>query len=71
MKEEKTEISHSDWAISVPEEGGKVFYSKFESLDGSIKKKISCQMLDQIFKRMVLPCIEETRRLDRIGANDD
>lgn len=53
-------------AVNVIEEAGKKYYSSFRDMPLSLRKKISAQMLDNIFKIMVVPAIGEVRKLDRV-----
>ena len=59
--EEKKELP----AISVPDEAGRVYYDNFMQLPKHLRIRISCEMLDNIFKKMVIPAIDKTRSLDR------
>jgi hypothetical protein len=54
-------------AINVTDECADVYYEQFKSLPSSLRKKISCHMLHDIFKTMVVPAIDKARSLDREG----
>ena len=52
-------------AVSVIDEAADKFYQSFNALPDRIRKKLSCDMLHNIFKHMVIPAIDEARSLDR------
>lgn len=52
-------------AVSVIDEASNTFYGSFGGMPEHIKKSLSCEMLHNIFKYMVVPSINEVRRLDR------
>ena len=52
-------------AISVIDEAAKKFYQRFNDMPTSIRKKLSCEIMHNVFKYMVVPAIDEARRLDR------
>jgi len=52
-------------AINVTDEAADVFYNNVHSLPKSIKKRVSCHMLHEIFKHMVVPAIDHAKKLDR------
>lgn len=54
-----------DKAVNVINEAAEEYYSNFDKLPQSLKKEISCHMLHDIFKVMVLPAIDRVRMLDR------
>ena len=60
----------SNHAIDVIEEAGKEYYSNFNMLPAALKEKLSCEMLDNIFKKMVIPAVEKARSLDRVERNN-
>lgn len=53
-------------AINVKEQCAGVYYDNFRFLRKDMKNRISCYMLDAIFKNMVVPAIDTARRLDRV-----
>ena len=52
-------------AISVIDEAANIYYSQLTDMSVQIKKQVSAHMLHEIFKHMVIPAVEEARRLDR------
>ena len=60
-------------AIDVKKECADVYYSHLSELPKELKSRISCYMLDNIFKLMVVPAIDKARALDREGckANEE
>ena len=58
-------------AISVFDEAAQEYYDDFMKIDSHVRKRISFEMLDQIFKRMVIPAIDRVRELDRAGVEDN
>ncbi len=63
---ERCTMNHEEKsAISVIDEAANKYYQSFGDMPESIRKKISYEMLHNIFKHMVAPAIDEVRRLDR------
>jgi hypothetical protein len=54
-----------DFAVNVTEEAASAYYKGFSSLPESIKKKVSCYMLAEIFKSMVIPALDHARKIGR------
>jgi hypothetical protein len=52
-------------AINVKQECADVYYAYFDSLPDRLKKKLSVEMLAEIFRTMVVPTIDKARALDR------
>jgi hypothetical protein len=52
-------------AINVKQEAADTYYEAFETLPDRIKKRLSLDMLAEVFHVMVVPAIDEVRRLDR------
>lgn len=56
----------NECAVSVIDEASKQYYGNYAGLPESLRKKISAEMLHNIFKTMVVPAIDKVRALDRI-----
>lgn len=52
-------------AVNVTEEAANEFYGNFRNLPDALRKRISAEMLNNIFKTMVVPAIDKARSLDR------
>ncbi len=52
-------------ATSVPSECADVYYKNFNKLPEDLKKRISCHLLNNIFRIMVIPAINRARSVDR------
>lgn len=52
-------------AINVKDECANIYYDNFKSMPDSVRKTVSCHMLHEIFKHMVVPAIDKARELDR------
>ena len=52
-------------AVSVIDEAAKKFYQGFDDMPNPIRKKLSCEMMHNVFKYMAIQAIDEARRLDR------
>lgn len=52
-------------AVSVIDEAANEYYANYENIPQSLRKRISCEMLNNIFKKMVVPAIDKVRSLDR------
>tara|TARA_R110000765_G_scaffold408810_1_gene506730 strand:+ start:43 stop:339 length:297 start_codon:yes stop_codon:yes gene_type:complete len=52
-------------AVSVIDEAANKFYQGFDNMPIPIRKKLSCEMMHNVFKHMVIPALDEVRRLDR------
>ena len=57
-------------AINVKHEAADIYYDNYERLPYNLRRKISCYMLDEIFKKMVVPAIDKIRQLDRQYRNN-
>lgn len=58
-------------ATSIPDRCADKYYSCFDDLPDYMRKKFSCDMLSTLFRKMVMPAIEEARRLDRECREDN
>lgn len=56
-------------AISVIDEAANCYYDSYQNIPVHIRKKISLEILDNIFKKMVVPSIDKVRHIDREQAN--
>ena len=54
-------------AVNVKQEAADVYYKSFGELPDRVKKRVSAEMLSEVFRCMVVPAIDEVRRLDRGG----
>jgi len=52
-------------AINVKQECCDVYYESYKNVPENLRKQISCYMLAEIFKEMVVPAIDRARALDR------
>lgn len=52
-------------AINVKQECADEYYAHMKDLPERLRKKISCDMLAEIFRNMVVPAIDKVRALDR------
>lgn len=56
-------------AISVIDEAANCYYHSYKNIPAHVRKKISLEMLDNIFKKMVVPAIDKVRHIDREHVN--
>jgi len=52
-------------AINVKQECADVYYDNLCNVPEGLRKQISCYMLAEIFRNMVVPAIDKARELDR------
>jgi hypothetical protein len=63
-------MSNKECAINIKEECADVYYESFPELPDDLRKKVSCYMLAEIFKVMVVPAIDHARYVDRHGCSN-
>lgn len=56
-------------AINVKDEAADTFYNHWSELPKEVKSRVSLHMLENIFKKMVVPAIDRVRALDREGRD--
>jgi hypothetical protein len=57
-------------AINVKQECCDVYYENYKNIPEALRKQISCYMLAEIFRNMVVPAIDKARELDRENRNN-
>ena len=62
---DKSIFANHPTAESVTDKCADVYYYNFEGLSDDLRKSISNYMLDNIFKQMVIPAIDEARSIKR------
>ena len=64
-------VLNEEPAISVIEESANEFYGNYKNLTEKSRKRLSVEMLREMFNVMVVPAIDKARSLDREKAYDD